>query len=78
MGVQESYFKDLEVDTSNIRSTFLMQDLGQAYGNRAYEERELWSLSQTPEFVTTEVNGIPVPFTFLSIPLYSRISNCLV
>ena len=76
MGVQETYFKDLEFDTSNIRSTFLMQDLGQAYGNRAYEERELWSLSQTPEFVPTYLNGIPAMFTFLSIPLYSRIANC--
>ena len=48
MGVQEKYIGNLEFDNSNIRSTFLLQDVGQAYGNRAYEEREHWSLSQTP------------------------------
>ena len=78
MGVQEKYIGNLEFDNSNIRSTFLLQDVGQAYGNRAYEERELWSLSQTPEFVPTELDVIPAMFTFLSIPLYARIANCAV
>ena len=78
MGVQETYMEFLEVDTSNIHSTFLMTDLGQAYGNRAYEERELWSLSQTPEFIPTSLNGLDAMFSFVSIPLYTRIGNCTV
>ena len=51
MGIQQQNVDDLNLDLSNYASTFLYTDYGHAYGNRAYQERLLWSLDSTPDFV---------------------------
>ena len=79
MGVQQEQIALLGLDTSQISSgTFLFQDNGRSYGNRAYEERELWSLSQAPEFVPETLDGQTAMFAFMNIPIYSRMANCTV
>ena len=76
MGIEESYVNDLYIDKSDYSSTFLYMDMEQPYGNRAYKERMLWSLSETPDFVDEDYfDGDNFMSSFISIPLYSRLGN---
>ena len=77
MGIEEKFVKELFIDTSDYSSTFLYLDLLQAYGNRAYKERMLWSLTEQPDFIS---NGdfYEGASMFMNIPLYTRYGNCTV
>ena len=71
-----NYIDDLNIDTSNYSSTFLFEAIYLEYGNRAYQERLLWSLSQTPDFVDEiSIDGVELQYPFLNIPLYTRLVN---
>ena len=76
MGLMNNYIDDLNIDTSNYSSTFLFEAIYPEYGNRAYQERLLWSLSQTPDFIDeSSTDGAELQYPFLNIPLYTRLVN---
>ena len=79
MGITESSVGDLWIDESNYSSLFLYLDFNQLYGNRAYKERLLWTLTDTPDFVNEEyLDGYDFIPSFINIPLYTRLGNCTV
>ena len=51
MGIQKDMIGQQVTDIDNYKSTFLFIDYFHDYGNRAYQERALWSPARTPPFV---------------------------
>ena len=73
LGIDRGVLNDIVANPDDYQNTFLFSDYGHQYGNRAYQERPIFSTKSTPDFVSLKKY---YTFQLMNLPVYTRMANC--
>ena len=68
--ISETKLDDLNIVISDYKSTFILADYYQVYGNRGFEKRVLYTTDGHPQWADDS------HYIGMNIPVYAAMSNC--